>query len=275
MRHRIAPDGDAEDLARRMMGNDDVQREILSETLDSAANGQIKESGRTVCGGGSSIKGPLGRYPTSVELDSCPRGRGGTWHTHVTPDEIRSPQNSLPDMANVIYGYLDASVVVGTDTSEAFIRSANPEAAKAAFEESIGAGVSGAGDVTNAVMSGDVNPTAARRRVRSNLSPLFIERPNGYSDMGSRVPDRVNLAAPDGLELREAKMYHPDFSGGPTGRVSSVQQMNDTMDEAGKKAIAAASGIDEESPLGNLRNLAISSAVGTVVGEFVTRTLFE
>jgi hypothetical protein len=256
-----------------MMENDSVQREIIAETLESAESGQIKESGRTVCGRGS-IRGPLGRYPTSVKLDSCPKDRGGTWHTHVTPEEIRSPQNSLPDMANVVFGYIDASIVAGTDTSEAFIRAANPDATKDAFAEAIGVPVSRPEDVTNAVMSGDVNPQRARQRVRRQLSPLFIEDRNNYTNLVSRVPASVNLSNPgSGMEMREARMYHPHFRDGPAS-LSPVQQMSESMDEAGKKMISAAQG-EDGSAFGSIKGLAVSSAVGTVVGEVVTRVLFE
>lgn len=188
-RGAVRVDPNARALADHMLAMDDVMATILDETIPSESGAEVTESGRTLCGRGTDIHGPLARFPTAVELASCPVGtRGGTWHTHVTQDQLRNPTNSLPDTANVIFDEVDVSVVVGTQSADAVVAAADREATRAAFRDALGADVRSTDEVVDAIISGRVSdPPAARRRVRSRLSPLFDQHRTNFSGLDRRI----------------------------------------------------------------------------------------
>lgn len=200
-------------LAERMLGMDDVMWEILDETVPESDDSDpvVRESGRTLCGDGSNIKGPLARFPTAVELAECPRGtRGGTWHSHVTRDQLKKPTNSLPDMANVLFGDVDVSVVVGTQEAEAVIAPGYRDGAVGEFRDALGADVSSTDEVVDAILAGHVrDPTDVRRRVRRRMGGLFKRVRTGYSDLDGRV-ERASIPASSVVkfDMVEAQRYH-------------------------------------------------------------------
>ena len=183
----LRPAPEAKDLADMMVQMDDIHRTILSETLDGKDDGQIRESGRTICPRNGSVKGPGKRYPKSVQLAGCPLERGGTWHTHVSPGQLRNPNSSLPDMANVVYGLIDVSVVSGTDSTEAIISAEDERAMVGTFQQALGVEAESPEEVYEAVTGGEVNPIRARRRVRAALKPLIMTRQTGFPDLRRRV----------------------------------------------------------------------------------------
>lgn len=251
----------ATELATRMVENHDVMRTIIGETLSDAVDGDIREAGRTKCPEGGEIKGPLGRFPRAVDLAPCPREVGGTWHTHVTPDEIRNPVNSLPDMANVVFGLTDVSVVAGTETADVVVSETDETDAVAVFQNAIGETVSSTEDVVAAIEDGRIAPETARERAREALSELVFRVETGYGDLNRMVaqvpPD--NWAAAHGSGRNEA------FTGNMVGTRTFAPE---SFDEASKRAEQALSN-------SSVTQIAFSTAIGTIVGNIVEGALFD
>lgn len=256
----VTRDPAADALAEQMMDRDDIMRTIVNETIESAANGDIREAGRTKCPDGGNIRGPLRRFERAIDLASCPLEKGGTWHTHVTPDEIRNPENSLPDMANVIYGLTGVSIVAGTDTADVFVAPDNMQAGERAFENALGIELDGPRDLTKAIRDGRIQPTEGRRRVRSALKDLFETRATGYEDLaeGTSRVEAHNWAAPFGSGRSET------FSG---NRAAVPAMSTNAFDEA-------ANGVEQQINEFGLGHMVVSTAVGTVVGGLVNRIVF-
>lgn len=188
-----------------MLEREDTMREILLETIEDR-----RESGRTLCGPDGRVRGPLARFPSAVELDSrCPFQTAGAWHTHT--HSLRKPIQSLPDVANVVFGNLDASVVVGAAESVGMVAAQDREAMKIEFRDAIGLEVNSPEEVVDALKSRVIrNPSAARHRVRRRLSPLITRIETQFPDVARQVPARLAQpanACPD-LELHEA-YYSP------------------------------------------------------------------
>lgn len=261
MQQAIEPSEQAMELANLMVERHDIMQEIIGETVDSAIDGNIKEAGRTKCPTNSSVKGPLERFPRAIDLASCPLERGGAWHTHVTPDEIRNPVNSLPDISNVVFGLLDVSVVAGTETADVVVSADDEEAAIDAFQNAIGADVNSPQEVTEAAMSGRINPPRARQRVREALGDMFFTAETGYPAFEQEIESvpHENWAHPSGSGRAET------FSGN-TARMLPLAD-TDSFEQASMRAEQLVEG----SQLGSL---VISTAIGTVVGGFVNRLVF-
>ncbi|MFW5900675.1 MAG: hypothetical protein ACOCTH_02745, partial [Halodesulfurarchaeum sp.] len=190
----LRPSEGALTLAEHMIERGDVMSDILNETIQSAKAGRIKEAGRTFCPGGGEVRGPLKRYPRAVDLASCPVSRGGTFHTHVTADELLHPENSLPDMANVVYGLTDVSAVVGTRSMDMVLAPKEDQAedAVARFENAIGESISGPRELHNAITSGRIRPTTARKRAREALGDLVHTVETGFPEIEAEL-DAVQM----------------------------------------------------------------------------------
>lgn len=264
---RLRPDPRAADLRDQMLANDSVQQTIIRETLEQAEAGQIKESGRTICPNQGDIMGPLARYQTAVDLQSCPLERGGIWHTHVTPDEIRRPKNSVPDIANVVYGYMDVCVVSGTDTAEAVVAADDRDQMVSAFESAFDVDVSSPEDVTHAIEMGYTNLPAARREVRSALSPVIETRRTGYGSLRSRA-GRVNP------EPVLASMPAHEQACAQFSRNRARDSMGTASFEVNRVFEDAADGAGRLMPF-DVNAVVLSTVVGTVVGEVVTDSLLN
>lgn len=183
------PSNNARMLANTITGATDVQRQILMETVESAQQGNILESGRTFCPENAGmVRGPLGRFPRAVDLQSCPVGSAGIIHTHVSTSQLRNPTHSLPDTANVILGEVDASMVLGTTSSDLLLAPDDPEEATAVFQDALGLGVNTTDELVSAIESGQIpNPPEARRRVRTRLSSLFTTVRSPHRDIDFKV----------------------------------------------------------------------------------------
>lgn len=207
----LRPDPAAKRLADEMATMDGVMHAILDETIPAAGetNAQVTESGRTLCESGA-VHGPLARFPSSVELASCPTGsKGGTWHSHVTQDQLRNPTNSLPDTANVIFGEMGVSAVVGTQSMETVVAPSDAAAGQQTFRDALGVDVNSTEDVVDAIMEGHVaSPADARERVRSRMSGLFSRKRLNFHDLDSRL-NRSSIPAhsPMSFEQSEAMLY--------------------------------------------------------------------
>ena len=256
----IARDERAAELATFMLERRDTMREIVEETLTSAMEGNIREAGRTMCPQNQRIKGPLQRFPRAIDLASCPVNRGGTWHTHVTPREIRTPVNSLPDMANVIYGLTNVSIVVGTNTADVVVAPDDQEAAQNVFANALGYDVQGPRDISDAIRAGRIRPTQSRRRAREALGPLVYQIETGFADLSAKVNDVPpdNWAAPHGSGRDES------FSGNRAGMVAFGPDSFKTAADAGENLLGGV----------GVKETAVSTAIGTIIGGIVSRAVF-
>jgi hypothetical protein len=221
----MRPDPDAERLAEQMVMADDTMHTILSETLNAAENGEVLESGRTTCGTIASQMNPVQRFPKSVDLVECPRGVSGTWHSHVRRSELTNPEHSLPDMANVVFGTIDASVVVGSETSDVVMAAANRREMQETFRNVLGLDVRSTADVVDAIEGDEIQDYQnARDRVRREFGPLFRTVDMPFVEMRSRVTNLVTggeisarSPAPAGSHLEP--MYRSgDWAGRGTSR---------------------------------------------------------
>lgn len=255
----VSPDPQAQELSEQMVANDETMRTIIEETITSAQNGAIKEAGRTVCPGSGSIKGPLGRFRRSIDLASCPVSRGGTYHTHVSPRELREPVNSLPDMANVVYGLIDVSVVAGTRSADVITAAEDQVAMVNVFENAIGERFGGPRELFRAIKDGRVMPSTARQRAREALAPLVSTAQTGYDDLEAEI------------ETVPAKNWAPPAMSGRgeafAGQAAPAYFAPDSVDAAASKMDDVVEGFD-------LSGLVISTTVGTLVGGAIERLIW-
>lgn len=256
----IRRDQKATELATFMLEQSDTMREIVEETLTSAKSGDIKEAGRTLCPSNTEIRGPLNRFPRAIDLAACPVGRGGTWHTHVTPREIRGPVNSLPDMANVVYGLTNVSIVVGTETADVIVAPDNPDAAREVFRNAIGSDVDGPRELSDAIRSGRIPPTKSRQRARNRLSPLVYQVGTGFKDLERDV----SSIPPDNWAASYGSGRDESFSGNRAGMTAFTPESFQTAAQAGEDIAVSA----------DIRDEIISTAIGTVVGGIIARAVF-
>lgn len=226
-RNVLHPDPDARWFSIKMVASNRTMRAILEETIESAEDGQITESGRTACGGLSNMEGPLGRFPRAVDLAECPRDLAGTYHSHVTTDQLLNPTHSLPDMANVAFRDLDVSVVAGTDTADVLVASDDQEGMAESFRNVLGVDVHDTSDVVDAIDDGRIqDPPRARERVRAEFSRLFETHPTGFDDLRQRIhalgtPGETPAMAPAGTSTGIEPMYAMAYlSDGRAGHVA-------------------------------------------------------
>mgnify|MGYP000506347611 CR=1 FL=1 len=263
----VEPDRGAIMLADEMMGRDDIMRTILSETIESSQNGAPSESGRTYCGSWGSILPPSSAGPASIQLQTCLSGPVGIWHTHPGGQGISDPVNSLPDMANVVFGSVDASIVPGTDNADIIVAPDDPKTAQDAFRQAVGADFQSAEDVRDAISARRIDPVSSRERAREALSGLIVEAETGYSDINQAGgPVAANQHAAGQQAVCACSTEPAD---NPPTRPSEC------LETADREFEAAASNISERVDNLNIGSIAISAAVGNVVGEVVNRVLFD
>ena len=275
MQNSLEPSPMAESVLGLMVDRDDVQRTILEETLESQAEGNILESGRTLCSSQSQIKGPLSRYPRAVDLQQCPiSGGGGAWHTHVTPRQLLNPENSLPDIGSVVFGHLDVIGVVGAESAEYVMAGDDQEAAVAEFRDAIGADITEQGELVSAIETGRINPITARSRVRKRMDGLFTREDTGYDDLSEKVRSGDSVVASsnepyDMIEVSMIRQTQPE-------KVDYGEVMSDprTLNEA-----TSAIGENVEKKLSDVipdtvKSTAIGAGVGTLVGNVVESLVF-
>lgn len=263
-------DPDADSLAEMMLADDDVMRTIIDETLQSAKHGQIKESGRTICNG-RQIHGPEARHPTSVSLYACPMDRGGSWHTHVTVEEIRNPNNSLTDVANVVFGNVDVISVAGTQSAEAAVRAADVESAQEDFRRAVGADVRSAADTSDAVRSRETNdPIEAATAFREMRPDLFRSAQTGYGDLdgmvGQYVPDTIQPSAPS-YDAVEAAMHARQER-------SSIWREFTAIEREAEEPAGRVAGAVEQSIPADVKTVAVSNALGVFFGGLASRAIW-
>lgn len=254
------PDPEAVDLAEQMREERDVMEAILQETVESARNGALKESGRTVCGG-DKVKAPGARYNKAVQLQACPVGSTGTWHSHATQSELRNPEHSLPDWANVIFHDIDASIVVGTQTLEQVVAAEDRRVMADEFQEALGLDVSRTDQVVGALQQGQIpDPPAARERVRDRLSPLVSRHRTDFFDLDDSVQGPAVPAYAPGFDVLVAR----EVAAANAPDVGNLRK-------SARNGSAILGKLDRR--LGGVKGEAVSSAVGIVVGSVVSKML--
>lgn len=276
----LSPDPEARELAEIMVGPEaeEVHRNILAETLESAeGDGPILESGRTVCGDLSDVHESINRFQTAVDLPGCPvTDRIGIWHTHVTPDELRSPTHSLPDIANVALGLVDASVVVGAETSHVIVGAEDRAAMKAAFQDAVGVTVEQPADVVHAMERGDIeNPQAAASAATSALGPLTDRPDTAYPALAQRIRSleapAIAASAPGGCAVHHHVQPDPPDAG--DGHASTAAPRGCTCFRERAQVLARAS--EAAAPAGvDVGEIVVGQTVGLIVGRVVERAIF-
>jgi len=258
------PEATAEALARTMEHADETMRTILAETIQSGSDGgPVLESGRTVCGSAHDIRPPLRRFPRAVELERCPVGAAGLWHTHATAAQLRAPENSLPDIANVVFGNVDAHAVVGTQSGEIVIAAEFQEAMAEAFQNALGLDVASSSDVVHALKTGQVpNPPGARERVRRHLGPLIRRYATGYPKLDREAAHTTSSAT--------VTAGHTHGSGLACAASAGTLPDAGKMREQSRELAAGFANLDKR--LG-VSDEAVSSAVGLTVGNIVSGIL--
>lgn len=267
----LRPDADAQRLASQMLESGELG-EILEETVQSARNGRITESGRTYCPSLSeSLIGPAARFPRSVKLEECPvRGRTGLMHTHVTAGQLSNPDHSLPDIANVVFHSPDASVVVGTETADVLVRAENEGEMEAAFQEAIGVPVSNTHDVVAAIRQREISdPVAARERVRSAFGPLFRRESAGFPRIARQIQQLQQAG-----DISAAAPYHQiECLQVEAERVRKTETVVPT--ETRDRMRALSDDIAAQFPTSRVRDTAVSVAIGTVVSTVLNEFVFD
>lgn len=271
----LEPSPTAESILGMMVDREDVQRTILQETIESANGGQILESGRTLCSSQTQIRGPLARYPRAVDLQQCPiSGGGGAWHTHVTPQQLLKPENSLPDIGSVVFGQLDVIAVVGSDSAEYVMAAEDREAMMQEFRDAIGADIQEQSQLVSAIESGRIQPLTARRRVRQRMSNLFTTQQTGYGSISTQVRGMFQTTASQpeqSYERVELAMHKhkrgPDYAEGMAHPLTANEVTGMMADETEKRLV-------DVVPK-SIRSTATGAAIGTVVGNLVDSLFFE
>jgi hypothetical protein len=260
----VEPDRGAIMLADEMMGRDDIMRAILSETVESSREGAPSESGRTYCEAWGSVLPPAETGPASIQLQTCLSGAVGVWHTHPGEQGLTDPINSLPDMANVVFGSVDVSIVPGTENADIVVAPEDPAAAQEAFRQAVGADLRTASGVRDAIEARRIDPVTSRERARQALSGLIVQGKTGYADIGPAEKPMVANQHTAGGQAVCACSTKPKATP-PTHPAEYLD----------KEFEAAASNVSERIDNLNIGSIAISAAVGNVVGEVVNRVLFD
>jgi len=266
----LRPSETAERVVEMMIEERDVQRQILEETLAADRDGEILESGRTLCTQPGSIRGPVRRFPMSVDLQRCPVGASGAWHTHVTPNELLRPHNSLPDTASVVFGDMDVIGVVGAETAEYMMAADDEEAMRAEFRDAVGLEVDSMEGLIDAVDSGRVDFSEARSRLRQRMPRLFRTDTTGFSDLSNEITSRDNpvLASAPEYEAIELMMIsdapeYADEMASPRGCARRTSRL----------AESAEASLSSKLPV-DVTETAVGAAIGTVVGRLVENAVF-
>ena len=272
----LEPSPNATGVLQLMIDRDDIQRTIIEETLDAKENGQILESGRTLCSAESRVKGPLERFPRAVDLQQCPvSGMGGAWHTHVTPRQLMRPENSLPDVAAVVFGQLDVIGVVGAESAEYFTAASDHQAMVREFKDAVGAEIESPEGLLEAVKAGRVNPTTARGRVRKRLSGLFTTVETGYDDLISRAKTGTTVTPmQSSYETLELRMLHQHTQTPSESYHDAMASASGCARMTSEMADQSAATVGELVP-DSIKSTAVGAAVGTVVGNVVNTLFFD
>jgi hypothetical protein len=269
----------AEQAARtaEQMSTFGVGETILSETVQSAIDGEgLRESGRTWCSSDADgqLREPFARYPAAVDLAGCPSGDViAVWHTHTTPGQLRNPEHSLPDIANVVFGDVDASIIPGTESDHILVAAADRERMRQEFRNLLGSEVDTTAEVSDAITSDRISaPSRVRDRMNDAFAPLMrrveVSRPELRAAVDDVLDADTETSAEPICEGHDEVKCDPDTPGG------------DTVPENTATALRSASVFRREARVAShgLRETldgydVTGTVVGTTVGMFTSRLL--
>ena len=261
MTDALAPTLDADETADLLYSAVDTQEQVLGETFDALDAGSIKESGRTFCPSSDKLKGPVARRGASVDLSTCSVPPTGIIHSHVTRSQLRNPKHSLPDIANVLYGPADASLIVGTETCDLFMEPVDVDYGRYLFDSGVGVSVDSPSDVLEAITDGRVpNPSQARKNVRDILRPLFevLESPVvGFDHMIDRAP--MQATSTQAAATCGCAMVYEAPTGGSTPLSSGIRRRAERASKGNVRAL------DEGAAQINLGHIVVATIVGDIV----------
>lgn len=268
----LQPSETAERMARAVVENDDLQREMLRETVATGA-GQRLEAGRTLCGVDAEPRAAAERGEQSVGLQLCPADDPtAIVHTHPTPQGLRTPVHSLPDLANVAFEDVDASVVVGAEWASVVHAADDRAAMQTAMQDALGMEIDSARDVIAAYNEGRIpDPAVARRNVVDAFGELVDTAPTGHLDVVEQASGQA--VAADSLESGGA-MYQAavpfeylgdDEPAEPDGRVQTLRRRGRVGAELMKYSL----------PTEEIRGTAVGTTVGLLTSRAVESLLFE
>jgi len=262
--------------AEAMHAREDVGGLVLAETLQSAIDGEeILESGRTWCSSDSDdqLREPYIRYPAAVDLAGCPpEDVTAVWHSHTTPGQVANPEHSLPDIANVAFGRVDASIIPGTHSDHVLVAAADREAMQREFRNTLGADVDSTQAVADAITSGRVSsPSITRDRLNEAFEPL-MQRVDVHRPDLAAVADELFDGDTDPVEDLICDGEHdartdPTVPGGD--RVVDTPSGLRSASVFRREARVASSGLRDT--LGEFD--ITGTVVGTTVGMFTSRLL--
>jgi len=193
----LTPDTEATRMVEEMVDATDLQRQILVEAAQTGT-----ESGRSVCGSEENAKEPGDRSFGSVVLKGCPLSNRGLMHGGGGHD-FSTPEHSLLDMANVVFGAGTASLVVGNERSDVFLSTSSDQsdALTREFQNALGVDVTSADEVAAALSNGEIpHPARARERFRRAVPKLFMEVETPHPDIAPSTPASTVLPSPGLLE---------------------------------------------------------------------------
>lgn len=274
--------------AAEYAANSPVGRTIIEETLNEGIEtGELTESGRTWCSGDEkgTYRDPLQRLPAAIDLSGCPPGDlVVTWHTHTTEQQLRNPEHSLPDIANVAFGRVDVSVVPGIESDHILVGAADRDEMAAQFQNALGVEAEQPSDVTDAIENGTIfNAPSLRDRTFEVFDGLTQRIATDRSDLQPIAddlfdPDTQSMTAEpcDGLHTIECD---PNKPGGdrvrPDETADPQPQPQPTVTELRATGVMRReSRIATAGIAAALNEYEIkSTVVGTAVGMFTSRLL--
>lgn len=271
------PDPSARELAEQMLADDDVQSTIITETIQSARQGQTLESGRSLCGDPSDIREPVARYPTVTDFAMCPAGqRTAMWHTHPSREQLEQPTLSIPDVGLVLYrDGVSVNAVSGIQSSEAILSPQDREEAIRTFNDVLGVETNELGQVVEAVRNGQVGDLEQTRdELRRELSPLFVRRYNTFPTLMQEAQAveayTPSMTAPAAYAMSTGELVASCSVYDTTEDKTAVEKHRERCDCArdALKTYAWSDNVDLQSTI-------ITSVIGGVASTVVTRVLFD
>jgi hypothetical protein len=252
---KLQPAPSAQQLAEDLLADRNLQQQLLAETINSGSEQRL-EAGRTVCGIDGRPQPPRDRNTTSIELEPC-RGGGptGIYHTHPSASQLRSPDHSLPDYANVAFEGVDASVIVGSETASVVVAALDRPTQQQAMQNALGLGVESTRDVITAIRNDEIaDPAAARQAVDNAFGTLSYTEPTGYDGITEQIRSGAvtePAATTAGMPIEACTMGHSHGSATPRG-AAVLRAQGRVGSQSVKQAINGA----------NLGQTAANTAVG-------------
>lgn len=264
--------------AEQMSTNPHIGTAVLGETVQSAIDGNgFLESGRTWCSSDpeGALREPHDRFPAAVSLAGCPVGDTvAVWHSHTTPDQLRNPEHSLPDVANVVFGHVDASVIPGTETDHVLVAAADREQMRTEFRNIIGANVETTEGVAEAIAAGRVaQPSVVRDRLWEAFEPLTrrvnVDRPELWRAVDDLLDEDTETATGPICDGKQTPECDPTQPGGDTVAPEQTARTLRSASVFRREARVASHGLRETIEGYDITG----TVVGTTVGMFTSRLL--